>query len=219
MSKTSSEDMFEELCRSVGIACERVDETATRTPDYEVMLGEHRVVAEVKQFDPNEEEAESIRRMEAGGIGATTTKPGDRIRKAIRSAAKQLKALSKGECPTMVVVYNNSGAGQHTDSYSVATAMQGLDVVPVLVPKDPAISPQFQDARSGPGKKMTAKDNTTISAIGVLVHDFDDRTHLCIYHNRHARHPIDPEWLRHPRVHHYRLPDDAASSLEGWKEV
>lgn len=217
--RTISEDMFEELCRSAGIACERVDEASTRTPDYEVKLGGHRVVAEVKQFDPNEEEAESIRRVEAGGIGGTTTVPGNRVRKAIRSAAKQLKALSKGECPTMVVVYNNSGAKQHTDPYSVSTAMQGLDVVPVLVPKDPSISPQFQETRFGPGKKMTPNANTTISAIGVLVHDFDDRTHLCIYHNRHARHPIDPEWMRHPLVHHYRLPDGAASSLGGWQEV
>lgn len=218
--RTVSEDMFEELCQSVGIACERVDETTTRTPDYEVKFSGHRIVAEVKQFDPNEEEAESIRRMEAGGIGGTTTEPGDRMRKAIGYAAPQLKARSKGECPAMLVIYNNSGAGQHTDPYSVATAMQGLDVVPVLVPKDPAISPQFQDVRSGPsGRKMRANANTTISAIGVLVTDFDDATHLCIYHNRHARHPIDPEWLRHPLVHHFRLPEGAASSLDGWAKV
>jgi hypothetical protein len=99
--RTVSEDMFEELCRSVGIACDRVPEEVSRTPDYEVKFSGHRIVAEIKQFDPNEEEAEPIRRMEAGGIGGTTTEPGDRIRKAIRSASKQLKALSKGECPTM----------------------------------------------------------------------------------------------------------------------
>ena len=119
----------------------------------------------------------------------------------------------------MLVVYNNRASRLHTDPYAVATAMQGLDVVPVLVPKDPAITPRFQDARSGPGKKMTAKDNTTISAIGVLITDSDDQTHLCIYHNRHARHPIDPEWLRHRLVHHYRLPDGATSSLKGWTKV
>ena len=127
--------------------------------------------------------------------------------------------VQKGECPAMLVVYNNSGAKNHTDPYSVATTMQGLDVVPVLVPENPSISPQFQDPRSGPGKKMTSNANTTISAIGVLRTDFDDEPQLCIYHNRHARHPVDPEWLRHPRVHHFRLPAGEASSLAGWKEV
>jgi hypothetical protein len=220
LERTISEDMFEEVCRTVGIDCRRVAEAAdARTPDYEVVFSGHRVVAEVKQFDPNAEEAESIRRMEAGRIGGTTATPGDRIRKAIRSAAPQLKARSKGECPTMVVVYNNSGAKQHADPYSVATAMQGLDVVPVLVPKDSSISPQFQDARSGPGKKMTPNANTTISAIGVLVTDFDDQTHLCVYHNRHAVNPIEPDWLRAERVHHFRLPEGAASSLDGWEKV
>src|SRR5688572_15089199 len=118
-ARTVSEQMFEELCRSVGIACERVDEGITWTPDYEVKFSGHRIVSEVKQFDPNEEEAESIRRM--GGIGGTTAKPGQRIRKAIDDAASQLKARSTGKCSAMLVVYNNSGANQHTDPYSVAT--------------------------------------------------------------------------------------------------
>jgi hypothetical protein len=215
-SRTVSEDMFEEVCRSAGIDYRRVEVAHSRRPDYEVDLTGHRVVVEVKQFDPNKEEAESNLRLAAGGIGGTTAKPGHRIRKAIDDAAPQLKALSEGECPTMVVVYNNSGAGQHTDPYSVATAMQGFDVVPVLVHKDPSISPQFQDVRSGPKKRMTATHNTTISAIAVLRTDFDDNPILCIYHNRHAVNSIDPEWLRHPRVYHFRLPDGAASSLDHW---
>lgn len=217
--RTISESMFEELCRSVGIDCDRVDETTTQTPDYEVGFSGHRIVAEVKQFDPNGEEAESIRLLAAGGNGDTTATPGQRIRKSIDDAAPQLRALSKGECPTMVVVYNNSGAKQHTDPYSVATAMQGLDVVPVVVPEDPSTSPQFQDVRSGPKKRMTTIHNTKISAIGVLDTDFDGHTHLFIYHNRHASHPIGPEWLRHSRVHHYHLPDGVTSSLEGWTKV
>ncbi len=157
--------------------------------------------------------------MAAGGIGGTTATPGQRIRKAIDDAAPQLKALSKGECPTMVVIYNNSGATQHTDPYSVATAMQGLDVVPVLMPADASVSPQFQGVRSGPRKRMTAIHNTTISAIAVLRTEFDDNPILCIFHNRHAVNRIDPEWLRGGRVHHFRLRDDAMSSLDGWEKV
>lgn len=219
-TKTVSEDLFENLCARVGIRCTRVEETETQTPDYELEPSGHRVVAEVKQFDPNPEEAESIKRMEAGGVGGVSAKPGDRIRKAIGYAAPQLKALSRGVSPAMLVVYNNSAAGQHSDQYSVATAMQGFDVVPVLVPEDASISPQFQDVRSGPsGRKMRANANTTISAIGVLRTDTDGSPHLHIYHNRHAVNPIEPDWIRHPRVKHFRLPDGAESSLDGWVEV
>jgi hypothetical protein len=219
-TKTISEDLFEQWCHSVGVPCHRVEEEQdARRPDYVVELIGQRVVTEVKQFDPNDEEAESNRRVATGGIGGTGTTPGDRIRKAIHRAAPQLKALSSGKYPALLVVYNNGASRLHTDPYAVATAMQGLDEVPVLVPEDPLISPKFKEARSGRGKKMTPSANTTISAIGVLVHDFDDRTHLCIYHNCHALHPIVPEWLRHPLVHHYRLPDSAASSLDGWQAV
>jgi len=219
--KTTSEGLFEKVCADVGIGCTPVDEGKSPTPDYELDWAGHRVVAEVKQFDPNDEEAESLERMEAGGISGVSAKPGHRIRKAIGYAAPQLKALSKGASPAMVVVYNNSGAGQHTDPYSVATAMQGFDVVPVLVPEAPSIPPQFQDARSGPiGRKMRADANTTISAVGVLrTPDPSGIPHLLVYHNRHARNPIDPDWGRHPRVKHLRLRDGATSSLDEWVEV
>lgn len=219
---TISETLFEELCDSLAIPWHRVAEAQNeRRPDYEIELTDHRVVVEVKQFDPNPEESEAIRRLEKGGpVTRMGTRFGDRIRKAIQSAAPQLKALSKGECPTMLVVYNNVfGYPFHTDTYNVATAMQGLDVVPVLVPADPSIAPLFQDVRSGRDKKMTECHNTTISAIGVLVAAFDDRTHLCIYHNRHARHPIDPKWLQHSRVQHFRLDAGATSSLDCWERI
>lgn len=218
--RTVSEDVFEELCRSVGIACDRVDETTTRTPDYELKFSGHRIVAEVKQFDPNDTEAKVIDSLkQTGKAEAFSTKPGDRIRKAVHSAAPQLKALSKGECPTMLVVYNNVlSARLHTDPYAVATAMDGFDEVPVLVPKDPSLSPVFKEARSGRGKKMTASANTTISAIGVLF-NLDDGPWLDVYHNRHARHPIEPAWLRTARTRHFRRPANAANSLDEWEEV
>jgi len=219
-SRTSSEELFEDVCGQIGIPCTRVAEEKSRRPDYEVEFAGKRVIVEVKQFDPNDEEAAAICRKEDGGVGGICTKPGDRIRKAIHSAAPQLRALSKGERPAMLVVYNNVLSRRlHTDPYDVATAMQGLDVVPVLVPKDPSISPEFQETRSGPGKKMTPDANTTISAVGVLLRNPEDAPHLEIFHNRHARNPLEPEWLRDQRVRHFRLPDSAESSLDGWEEV
>ncbi len=66
---------------------------------------------------------------------------------------------------------------------------------------------------------MTPNANTTISAIGVLRADIDGMPLLDVYHNRHARNPIEPEWLRQPSVHHFRLPNGATSRLAGWEKA
>ncbi len=218
--KTESEQLFEDLCSSLAIPWSRVAEAGDRRPDYEVHLLGHRMVVEVKQFDPNPEEKKAARQREAGKVVAVGTRPGDRIRKAIQSAATQLKALSDGAAPALLVVHNNVPlTRQHTDPYSVATAMQGLDVVPVDVPHDLSMQPQFQAARSGPGKKMTEQANTTISGIAVLELDPNGDPALHVYHNRLAKNSVDPEWLRAPRVTHWRLKGDGATSFDPWEKA
>jgi hypothetical protein len=114
------------------------------------------------------------------------------------------------------VVYDNGASRLHVDPYAVATAMRGIDVVPVIVPTDPDISPEFLPTRSGPKKKMTETANTNISAIGVLLTDFGDKPLLCVYHNRHARHPIQPDSLRGAHLQHFPWRADATNSLNAW---
>lgn len=214
---TISEELFEQFCRTASIPYSRVaEEAALRRPDYEIALSGHRVVVEVKQFDPNDREAAALRGWREREAIALRTIVGDRIRKAIQRAAPQLRALSQGKRPALLVVWDNTMA-EHTDPHSVATAMQGRDVIDVLVPQDPKIPPVFLDTRSGPGKKMTANDNTTISAIGVLLEDKNAIPHLRVYHNRHAANPIDPLWLRVDRVLHFRIRDGATNSLDPWE--
>ncbi|NUP96216.1 MAG: hypothetical protein HUU28_08645 [Planctomycetaceae bacterium] len=157
MLRTVSEGIFEGLCRSVGIACDRVDEAGTQTPHFEIKSSGHRIFAEVKQFDPNEEEAESKQRLDAGGFGGSGITPGNLIRKAMYRAAPQLRALPTGAFPAMLVVYNTNRSRLHTDPYAVVTAMQGIDVVPVLVPKDPSLSPQFSGHALRPGQHDDAE--------------------------------------------------------------
>lgn len=214
---TESELLFVELCGACSIDCARAAEAATegeRRPDFTIQLAGHSVVVETKQFDPNDEELRAHHALLRGEVVVSGTTPGDRVRKAIRSAAPQLQNLSRGEVPAMLVVYNNVlSSRQHTDPYAIATAMNGLDVVPVLVPRDPSISPVFQDVRSGPKRKMTANANTTISAVGVLVREEGEQPLLHVYHNRFARHRISPEWARQARIFHWRAPSGLTSSL------
>jgi hypothetical protein len=145
--------------------------------------------------------------------------PGDRVRNAIHKAALQLRALSCGKRPTMVVVYNNTGVSLHTRPEAVAMAMDGVEVVPVIVPHDPNERPTFGSSRSGPKRMMTPEHNTTVSAVGVLFANMDDVPCLVVYHNRHARHAIDPDGIQTVSIRHYRRPEGCTSSLDPWEEA
>jgi hypothetical protein len=212
---THSEALFAALCEDSGIDCERVQESTTaneRRPDFTIVLGNDRVVVEIKQFDPNAEEArllEALRRGEqivSGGV------PGERIRRAIASAGPQLRGMSLGVIPALLVVYDNVGLGRHTDPYAVLTAMRGLDVVPVLIPPSVREAPVFLDSRPGPRKKMTGTSNTSISAVAVLHDGVDGQGHLSVYHNPHAVTRMDMTGLRMSRITHFVMKGDQS----GW---
>lgn len=220
---TDSELLFGDLCRACSIEYERVEESTTegeRRPDFTIQLAGRTVVVETKQFDPNEEELRAHHALMRGEVVVSGTTPGDRVRRAIQCAAPQLRNRSRGEMPAMLVVYNNVLASRpHADPYAIATAMNGLDVVPKLVFRDPTIAPVFQDVRSGPKRKMNENANTTISAVGVLVRDEKGQPLLHVYHNGFARHPISPDWLRHARVVHWRALTGRTSSVDPWEQA
>lgn len=216
--KTESEVWFEALCDAAGIKFEPIPrEEGEQTPDYMLTLSGQQVVAEVKQFDPNREESRKNAAFERGEIVVQGGKPGQRIRAAIDSAAPQLKRRSEGRLPAVLVVYNFSGVSNHTDPYSVATAMQGFDVIDVHVPEEMTEPPQFGAPRSGPKKRMTATDNTTISAVAVLGHNLDGSLRLDVFHNTHAKNRLDPGLMRAAQVRHWRRPAENRSSLEPWQ--
>lgn len=211
---TEAEKLFEELCDNSGWQWRRIsvsEDEGEKRPDYEIRLQSERfMVVEVKQFDPNPAERAVLEQK----VRVFRTEPGDRIRKAVRSGAGQLKTLSEGRRPALLVVYDNVGVRMHTHSYAVLTAMRGLDVVPVLVPSDPAKPPVFQDQRSGPKKKLTKKAHTSISAIAVLCVT-ESGAELVVYHNPHAKVPLGANELAGANVHHLRMCQDES----GWEGV
>ena len=220
--RTKSELMFEELCAQCEFDVRRIPESdreGERTPDYELKIGANRIIVEVKQFDPNPEELEADEALLRGEVVCSGTTPGKRIRQAIKNAAPQLRKRFGATTSTLLVVYNNVlSMRAHTDPYAIATGMHGLDVVPVSVPRDFQGKPRFGAVRSGPKRMMTENDNTSVSAVAVL-YDNEGVPGLMVFHNRHSKHPLDPEWLRHSKVSQSRLRDGAASSVESWELV
>lgn len=219
MSQNRSETLFEIFCDQVGVPWQRVPEESERRPDYEIFLHGVRIFAEVKQLDPNAEEEALAKRTAQGEVVAFGSTPGERIRREVREANRQLKKVASEAFPTVVVIFNNTPCSLHTDPYAVMTAMQGIDAVEVSVPREPSESLSFGPTISGPERGMRSDANTTISAIALLQGENSEDVHLDLYHNRFARCPLDPEFLRTPRIRQFRIPQGAPNSLVAWEDV
>lgn len=211
---TESEKLFEDFCIAHKINYERIStsfKTSEQRPDYKVQAQSGRLIyIEIKQFDPNRIELEVLKAGKSTGrFDFPSTKIGDRIRNAIRKAAPQLKALSESKYPAIVVIYNNVPFRNfHTDPYAVLTAMRGVDRISLLMPEKSFQSPIIKEVLSGPKKKFTATDNTSVSAIAILIKNINLSTVLNIYHNRFAKVPLQLDDLCGERIYHFQMLED-----------
>ena len=172
------------------------------------------VFVEVKEIRPTAEEAAQIRKVLSGGVGSFSTEPGAKLRSIIRTAVPQLKAVTRPEDPSIVVVNKPSGMlRQHIDPYSVLTAMRGLDEVPVFVRVDRNIEPWFGARQVGGKRKMTPSSNTSVSAIAILHPHAQTATRLDVFHNRFARCPLRLSDLQGHWIRHFTMTQD----LNSWR--
>ncbi|MFK5951225.1 MAG: hypothetical protein QM500_20915 [Methylococcales bacterium] len=166
---TSSEDLFEKFCKENNIDYSKIEESTTKTPDYEIEIDGLIVIAEIKQIDPNKEEQSLIRKLENGEMVTTGGTPGDRVRSKIKSASPQLAKLAKGRHPSIVVIYNNIpfALGNPTEAYNIRVGMYGLETIVLSVSKNSGTPPRVTERKFGPKRKLTTEHNTSISAVAV----------------------------------------------------
>lgn len=223
-TKTKSEILFEAFCDSNGIAFSAIptaSEEGLQTPDYEIILFNNRVIVEVKQFDPNDEDMVLIENLRTKGrTGIYGDTPGKRARQKITDAMRQLHLLAKDKHPAILILYDNINIGiRHTDSYNIKTAMHGIECVDVGFPTDMKTEPFIIDQRSGGKRKVTAQHNTTLSAVMTL-HESENNQILAIcYHNIYAAFPIEPDWMRYSNVRHFKLGEKEGINFQEWVEV
>lgn len=79
---TKSEQLFEAFCEQIAVEWMRVPEATGRCPDYEIYTNGTRIIAEIKQIDPNEEEKGLEKRQCKGKVVVFGATPGERIRRA-----------------------------------------------------------------------------------------------------------------------------------------
>lgn len=212
---TISEILFEKFCKDNSIPYSRIERERHRTPDYDVYFGDHHIIAEVKQTDQNEKDKALREQVRSRGTASGWEESGRRVRIKISSAKEQLKC---NKCPAILVLYDNVPIGS-VDADDIKTAMYGHETIGLSVFENPeGLSVEIEDVGFGSKRKFTQIHNTTFSAIALLFR-FGDSLRLSIFHNIHAKHPIDPSWLRCDRVGHFTLGPQLPGAFQEWQEI
>ena len=204
---TISETLFESLCSLRGVRFERIPVAAHPTPDYEIALGVHKLLVEVKQLDQNATDKRVNKSFDTAGETDGVVSPAARLREQIARAYRQLKMAATQGQPCLLVIYNNSGFLNFIDSFTVTTAMFGRYGVRFGLSR---IGEIRETGRGFTGKApLTRNTCKSLSAIGILKHAQSGNLRLEVYHNPFALVPIEPramallatEQFRHPSPH------------------
>jgi hypothetical protein len=222
--KNVSELLFEEFCAKAGIQCRSIPtEKGARTPDYELILTNQTLIAEVKEIERNKEEIESDRLLEQRGYGnAIGGVPGQRVRQKIQSCSSQIKARSCGVHPSLLVLYECHFAAVNIEPYHIRVAMYGLETFVLAVPESGR--PYIIDKKFGPRQKMTQIHNTSISAIATIRKIYTSATdcgvtYFYVYHNKYAAIPLDADLLKPYGVTQFRIGEAEVGFIPEWEQI
>jgi hypothetical protein len=127
---TLSEQLFERYCERYGIPYQRVSATGARSPDYEMALAGQRIVVEVKEIEPNDNEKAAMERTARGEIVVHHVTPGERVRRKITSQSGQIRARAQGVLPGLLVLFDDGFVNRRptltSDRRARLTRDQGL---------------------------------------------------------------------------------------------
>lgn len=212
---TCSELIFEQFCQMRQLRYRRVATGAQKTPDYDVYVGRRKIVVEIKQIDPNPEEQKTIKEFQQQKSISIKYPLGKRVRDKITDAAGKFRTRIKKRYPSLLVLYNNVELYKHTEPRDILAGMYGQLYFPVTVRRGKPS--KIGNIKSGPKKKMTPTTNTSISALGVLKKGTHGTIHFSVYHNLHARLPLNPSLFARVGVPQYSV-NDAANPTD-WAEI
>jgi hypothetical protein len=218
--KNTSETFFEQFCTQHGVRWEQIateGADGVQTPDYAIFPKETKVIAEVKEVQENTAERQQRKKLEEVGWSTFGSgKVGDRARDIIGTAAKQLKRMAKGKCPAIIVIYNPSFLlRHHTEPHAIKAAMHGFDTYVLgVAPIHMREKPRLIDRKSGPGRKMGSRFNTTVSAVAVI-----DGDGLSLYHNMFAALPLPVGLFTGIAVRQFTLGNKQSGEFDRWQEI
>ena len=219
---TESEDLFESFCVDQSLIYERIQESGDKSPDYWVTIADSRILVEVKQIEPNREEREMLNtpldewdpvNVYHWGL------PGERIRKKISDAMPQLKSLSKGILPTLLVVFDAIKFWPElTDQNAVKVAMYGIETILISSEVAPEGGAKIIRKWHGSRRRLTQEHNTTLSAVGIIAKG-DNGISFDLYHNFYASLPLPRNELARYGIKQFYLCKAPFDAFPDWEET
>lgn len=192
---TRSEELFERVCQTRGIACRRIPEGKTKTPDYEIALSSVGVLVEVKQLEETDEDRKINDALSKGDEIPDVECPSDRVRHQIACAYVQLKACNRTGLAAAVVLYNNAGPLTYIDSWTVTKAMFGNYGYRIGIPAPSGGAIVTLGAGFMGKRKVTRNTCRVLSFVAVLKETSKDELGLEAYHNPFATVRLEPSTL------------------------
>jgi len=210
---TFSEKLFEEFCRSNGIACTRVRTDREPTPDFDIELAGHIVTCEVKQIDPNRADLDEFTVIQTGESSGRHL--ANRLRaKLKKKVSSQVRAAADAGRPTLLVLYDNTPFKSYSMHSDVVQAMLGHHSVTIRQPPGGTDPLDVSQPFFGGDRGLAPGHNTAISAIAILDGGPISRPlMLRVYHNPYSRVRLDPRVLSSLPVTQPMLPDAKEISL------
>lgn len=208
---TRSEQDFYDFANQHGWSAEKIERSEIEgvpTPDFKIttQIG-YEFLAEITEFEPEPP-------LEPGEFRIRDMTLGDALRIKLREKRRQLKPYVD-RYPTLIVVCGGFDHFGELDPMAFDAALYGALAVRIQVPNDPTEPPRFANEMHNAGNRFfSANANTSISAAAA----FDGNPlALRIYHNVHARNPLEvaslPTDLGH--VSHFTK----VNGNTGWQEL
>jgi hypothetical protein len=223
---TTSETLFLSYCGLRGYEAKRIPAMADRHPDYDVLVGNARVIVEIKELQPNAQDMREAEAFQQRHHVAFTREPGRRVRTHIEDAERQLRRYEGQKILCVVVLYDNiviNGFRLHPDrwllsSYDIDVGMYGLQAANLRLYPD-GRTESLGDTRGGQ-RTLRHMHQASISAVAVL-HDYapDYGLFLMIYHNFYAQNPLPRSVFTNQKDRQLVKPDDPELSPGAWSVV
>lgn len=219
---TLSEELFNRICLRHGYTVQKITVREDRkTADFYVDTPQGRIVAEVEELRPNDDDLRQIKEMKNFGTTGGGCTIGARARNSIRHAAKQLRDHAEEGLPMIAVLYDNVRTGDgrvaypmfYVEPHQIDAAMYGDRQAHISLHTGKASCPDS----SGGSRTMTMREKRYVSAVSVIS-DWDDETFLT-FHNSFADSPLTPEIFYDSKCHHFRKGADPYAEPWKWHRV